>query len=150
MVVVFMLLGIPVAFAFLAANIIGAMIYMGGLNAMPQIVVNAVESVTIFALIPVPAPAPIMGIPSAMFCRSLASTSSLVKAMAAYPFNACSIRTPSIFRSSASGPNGAYMAINFIGSSPLLTVECYTAVGMWTSSPGPISFSNMPDSSSTV
>ena len=54
MVVVFMLLGIPVAFAFLTANIIGAMIYMGGLNAMPQIVVNAVESVTIFALIPVP------------------------------------------------------------------------------------------------
>ena len=54
MVVVFMLLGIPVAFAFLTANIIGAMIYMGGLDAMPQIVVNAVESVTIFALIPVP------------------------------------------------------------------------------------------------
>ena len=54
MVIVFMLLGIPVAFAFLTANIIGAMIYMGGLNAMPQIVVNAVESVTIFALIPVP------------------------------------------------------------------------------------------------
>ena len=54
MVIVFMLLGIPVAFAFLTANIIGAMIYMGGLDAMPQIVVNAVESVTIFALIPVP------------------------------------------------------------------------------------------------
>ena len=54
MVIVFMLLGIPVAFAFLTANIIGAMIFMGGLNAMPQIVVNAVESVTIFALIPVP------------------------------------------------------------------------------------------------
>ncbi len=54
MVVVFMLLGIPVAFAFLTANIVGAMIYMGGLDAMPQIVVNAVESVTIFALIPVP------------------------------------------------------------------------------------------------
>ena len=54
MVIVFMLLGIPVAFAFLTANIIGAMIFMGGLNAMPQIVVYAVESVTIFALIPVP------------------------------------------------------------------------------------------------
>ena len=54
MVIVFMLLGIPVAFAFLTANIIGAMIFMGGLNAMPQIVVNAVESVTIIALIPVP------------------------------------------------------------------------------------------------
>ena len=54
MVIVFMLLGIPVAFAFLTANIVGAMIFMGGLDAMPQIVVNAVESVTIFALIPVP------------------------------------------------------------------------------------------------
>lgn len=54
MVITFMLLGVPVAFAFLAANIVGAMVYMGGLDAMPQIVVNAVESVTIFALIPVP------------------------------------------------------------------------------------------------
>ena len=54
MVIVFMLLGIPVAFAFLTANVVGAMIFMGGLDAMPQIVVNAVESVTIFALIPVP------------------------------------------------------------------------------------------------
>lgn len=54
MVITFMLLGVPVAFAFLAANIVGAMVYMGGLAAMPQIVVNAVESVTIFALIPVP------------------------------------------------------------------------------------------------
>ena len=54
MVIVLMLLGIPVAFAFLTANFIGAMIFMGGLDAMPQIVVNAVESVTIFALIPVP------------------------------------------------------------------------------------------------
>lgn len=54
MVVAFMLLGIPVAFAFLAANIVGAMVFMGGLDAMPQIVANAVESITIFALIPVP------------------------------------------------------------------------------------------------
>ena len=54
MVIVFMLAGIPVAFAFLTANVVGAMIFMGGLHAMPQIVVNAVESVTIFALIPVP------------------------------------------------------------------------------------------------
>jgi len=54
MVIVLMLLGLPVAFAFLTANFIGAMIFMGGFDAMPQIVVNAVESVTIFALIPVP------------------------------------------------------------------------------------------------
>jgi tripartite ATP-independent transporter DctM subunit len=61
MVILFMLLGIPVAFAFLIANIVGALVFMGdgtiigGLQtAMPQIVVNAVESVSIFALIPVP------------------------------------------------------------------------------------------------
>ncbi len=54
MVIAFMLLGIPVAFAFLTANVVGAMIFMGGVHAMPQITVNAVESVTIFALIPVP------------------------------------------------------------------------------------------------
>ena len=61
LVIAFMLLGIPVAFAFLTANIIGALVFMGdgtilgGLHiAMPQIVVNAVESVSIFALIPVP------------------------------------------------------------------------------------------------
>jgi tripartite ATP-independent transporter DctM subunit len=60
MVICLMLLGIPVAFAFLAANVVGAIVFMGdgtvvgGLAAMPQIVVNAVEAVTIFALIPVP------------------------------------------------------------------------------------------------
>lgn len=61
LVIALMLLGIPVAFAFLAANIIGAMVFMGDgtilgglLIAMPQIVVNAVEAVSIFALIPVP------------------------------------------------------------------------------------------------
>ena len=42
------------AVAFLTANVIGAMVFMGGIDAMPQIVVNAVESVTIFALIPAP------------------------------------------------------------------------------------------------
>ena len=55
-----MLLGLPVAFAFLTTNIIGAAIFMGdgtltgGLDAMPLIVSNAVDSVAIFALIPVP------------------------------------------------------------------------------------------------
>ena len=59
-IIVLMLLGLPVAFAFLTTNIIGAIIFMGdgtimgGLDAMPLIVSNAVESVAIFALIPVP------------------------------------------------------------------------------------------------
>lgn len=60
MIIALMLLGLPVAFAFLTTNIIGAAIFMGdgtitgGLDAMPLIVSNAVESVAIFALIPVP------------------------------------------------------------------------------------------------
>ena len=53
-VVALMLLGVPVAFAFLASNLVGAVVFMGGFRAFPQIVVNAVESVTIFALVPVP------------------------------------------------------------------------------------------------
>ena len=60
MIIVLMLLGLPVAFAFLTTNIIGAAIFMGdgtltgGLDAMPLIVSNAVDSVAIFALLPVP------------------------------------------------------------------------------------------------
>ena len=37
MVVALMLLGVPVAFAFLASNLLGAMVFMGGLRAFPQI-----------------------------------------------------------------------------------------------------------------
>ena len=60
MIIVLMLLGLPVAFAFLTTNIIGAAIFMGdgtifgSLDAMPLLVSNAVESVAMFALIPVP------------------------------------------------------------------------------------------------
>jgi tripartite ATP-independent transporter DctM subunit len=60
MIITLMLLGLPVAFAFLTTNIIGAAIFMGdgtltgGLDAMPLLVSNAVDSVAIFALIPVP------------------------------------------------------------------------------------------------
>ena len=60
LIIALMLLGLPVAFAFLTTNIIGAAIFMGdgtltgGLDAMPLIVSNAVDSVAIFALIPVP------------------------------------------------------------------------------------------------
>jgi len=60
MIIALMLLGLPVAFAFLTTNLIGAAIFMGdgtltgGLDAMPLLVSNAVDSVAIFALIPVP------------------------------------------------------------------------------------------------
>ena len=53
-VVALMLLGVPVAFAFLASNLVGVLVFMGGFRAFPQIIVNATESVTIFALVPVP------------------------------------------------------------------------------------------------
>tara|TARA_Y100000588_G_scaffold117876_1_gene129020 strand:+ start:1770 stop:3116 length:1347 start_codon:yes stop_codon:yes gene_type:complete len=60
MIISLMLLGFPVAFAFLTTNIIGATIFMGdgtilsSLDAMPLLVSNAVDSVAMFALIPVP------------------------------------------------------------------------------------------------
>jgi tripartite ATP-independent transporter DctM subunit len=60
MIIVLMLLGLPVAFAFLATNLIGAAVFMGdgtissSLEAMPLLVSNAVDSVTMFVLIPVP------------------------------------------------------------------------------------------------
>ena len=60
LVIFLMLLGIPVAFAFMATNVLGAFVFMGdgtflgGFRAFPQIIVNATESVAIFALVPVP------------------------------------------------------------------------------------------------
>ncbi len=60
LVILLMLMGIPVAFAFMATNVLGAFVFMGdgtllgGIRAFPQIIVNATESVAIFALVPVP------------------------------------------------------------------------------------------------
>ena len=54
LVLVFMGLGMPVAFAFLAADIIGALIFIGGGAGIVQLVSNAFSSVTTFALAPVP------------------------------------------------------------------------------------------------
>jgi tripartite ATP-independent transporter DctM subunit len=47
-------LGLPVAFAFLAINIIGAVIFLGGEPGLVQIARNAVQSITSFALTPIP------------------------------------------------------------------------------------------------
>jgi tripartite ATP-independent transporter DctM subunit len=52
--VVFMLLGLPVVFAFFAINIIGAYVFMGGDKGLIQLVRNAIESVQSFALAPIP------------------------------------------------------------------------------------------------
>src|SRR5690348_15365918 len=51
---VLMLLGLPVAFAFLAINLVGAWLYLGGEPGLVQFVRNGVQSVTTFALTPIP------------------------------------------------------------------------------------------------
>jgi tripartite ATP-independent transporter DctM subunit len=52
--VLFMVLGLPVVFAFFATNLIGAWLFMGGEAGLMQLVRNAVDSVTSFALLPIP------------------------------------------------------------------------------------------------
>ncbi|MEM0947130.1 MAG: TRAP transporter large permease subunit [Pseudomonadota bacterium] len=49
-----MALGMPVALAFLAANIIGAWIFMGGERGVVQLLNNGWGSLTKFALVPIP------------------------------------------------------------------------------------------------
>ena len=48
-----MFLGLPVAFAFLAINLVGAAIYLGGEPGLVQFARNGVQSVTSFALTPI-------------------------------------------------------------------------------------------------
>ena len=50
----FMLLGLPVVFAFFAANIVGAMIFMGGGKGIAQLVRNAIDATQSFSLLPIP------------------------------------------------------------------------------------------------
>ena len=52
--VAFMLIGLPVVFAFFAVNLIGAWFVMGGENGILQLVRNSVQSVQSFALLPIP------------------------------------------------------------------------------------------------
>jgi len=47
-------LGLPVAFAFLALNLIGALLFLGGEPGLPQLARNAVQSITSFSLTPIP------------------------------------------------------------------------------------------------
>ncbi len=49
-----MLAGIPVAFAFLGVNIVGALFFFGGLPGVRQVLINGVGSVTVFTFIPIP------------------------------------------------------------------------------------------------
>ena len=48
-----MIAGLPVAFAFLAVNLVGSYILMGGLPGVEQLVLNTVDSVSSFTLIPI-------------------------------------------------------------------------------------------------
>lgn len=47
-------LGMPVAFAFFAVNVMGVWIFMGGMNGVDQFMANATDSITTFSLVPVP------------------------------------------------------------------------------------------------
>src|SRR5438874_1381147 len=47
-------LGLPVAFSFLALNIVGAWLFLGGEPGLAQLARNAVQSVTSFSLTPIP------------------------------------------------------------------------------------------------
>lgn len=49
-----MFLGLPVAFSFLAINLIGAWVWLGGEVGLVQLARNSVQSVTSFALTPIP------------------------------------------------------------------------------------------------
>ena len=49
-----MFLGIPVAIAFFATNIIGAVFFMGGGSGIAQVVNNGFGAMTNFALVPIP------------------------------------------------------------------------------------------------
>ncbi len=53
-IMVLMALGMPVALAFLAANIIGAWVFMGGERGVVQLLNNGWGSLTKFALVPIP------------------------------------------------------------------------------------------------
>lgn len=53
-IIVLMAIGMPVALAFLAANIIGAWIFMGGERGVLQLLNNGLGSLTKYALVPIP------------------------------------------------------------------------------------------------
>ena len=53
-IMVLMALGMPVALAFLAANIVGAWVFMGGERGITQLLNNGLGSLTKYALMPIP------------------------------------------------------------------------------------------------
>jgi tripartite ATP-independent transporter DctM subunit len=53
-VLALMALGLPVAFAFIAANLLGALVFLGGERGIAQLINNSSSALTNFALVPVP------------------------------------------------------------------------------------------------
>jgi DctM-like transporters. len=53
-ILVLMAIGMPVALAFLAANVIGAWLFMGGARGVTLMLNNGFGSLTNFALVPIP------------------------------------------------------------------------------------------------
>ena len=53
-IIVLMAIGMPVALAFLAANILGAWLFMGGERGVMQLLNNGLGSLTKYALVPIP------------------------------------------------------------------------------------------------
>jgi len=51
---VLLALGLPVAFAFLLLNVVGFLMFMGGIHALPQLVLSMYDSVSGFVFAPVP------------------------------------------------------------------------------------------------
>lgn len=47
-------LGVPIAFAFLVLNVVGAVLYLGGADGIGQVVRNGAASITNFSLTPIP------------------------------------------------------------------------------------------------
>ncbi|MBB4287902.1 TRAP transporter large permease [Roseospira goensis] len=54
LILVFMALGTPIALAFLAANVIGAWVFMGGQAGVVQMLDNGFGALSSFALVPIP------------------------------------------------------------------------------------------------
>ncbi len=54
MIVVFMVIGVPIALAFLAANVIGAWYFMGGQAGVTQLLNNGFGALSNFNLVPIP------------------------------------------------------------------------------------------------
>ena len=48
-----MMLGLPVAFSFLAVNLVGAYLFLGGTSGIEQLVIHTTDAVTSFTLVPI-------------------------------------------------------------------------------------------------